>query len=517
MTTKARMTKKDAHALAAELGLQVEATATAEQVVEEIRDAVDEADQIVAGGSGEDDCEGAEALLNRAAEAGILPRLESEVKVDQPGADGDTEDEALKDAESEAVDAAEAEPAEVVEGEVVEGEVVEGEVVDAPLNEGQAEEMALAIRETQHGVQMNPAIAPPAMQEFNAVMGMAARLANSRIVPREYQGRPDDVFAAYMFGKALGLDIMTALRDLYIIEGRAAIAAHRLLGLMRARGVRILSSDATAEEAWIIGKRMDTGEEMRVEFTMDEARKIVRKGKSLVSGDNWQNYPKDMLWARAVGRLARRLAPDLIGGSTPPYTADEVADFEGWDVAYDESGNLQASQAAQRQAPAVPEYRKEYPDYNWPQSLAEIRDRLGLILGPEEALEWLAQARVAMFPDADPAAATKEQKDILFQALSTVLAEFEVGARAKVQAVFAKRLGGAVLEGPPWSLGPDEAEARPAKVEVVGADRPAAKAPPSAAAEGGEPAEPLEGGESYYAQFDDVDDIPFGPTDSSTS
>jgi hypothetical protein len=66
---------------------------------------------------------------------------------------------------------------------------------------------------------------------------------------------------------------------------------------------------------------------MTVEFTMEQAKRVVSKqGKPLVEGRAWKNYPEDMLWARAVSRLCRRLFPDLLSGMT--YTPSELSEID---------------------------------------------------------------------------------------------------------------------------------------------------------------------------------------------
>lgn len=340
---------------------------------------------------------------------------------------------------------------------------------------------ALALREVAIPARSNPIGSLPAVEEFNAAMAVAERLANSKIVPADYRGRPDDIFAAYLFGKALGLDLMTALRDLYMIDGRAAIAAHRQLGIIRAGGVVILDSDSNDERAFIHAKRLDTGEEMRVEFTYEEAQKVVRKGKPLVDGDNWRNYRKDMLWARTVGRLSRRLGPDLIGGNLPPYVAEEVADFEGWGVEYGSQGQLSTRRGQPRQE--IPEYRKEKPDYNWPSSWGELIERLVFSIGESDEVQaWMQQGLAALYPDIEILDSFKATLQSLsgqlrakaFQKFSGALSvidelpdlKFSPDPRGEISKAFAKYLDGTVLDGPPWRIGPSEDD-RPTRDEIA--------------------------------------------------
>jgi hypothetical protein len=234
-----------------------------------------------------------------------------------------------------------------------------------------AEEQALALREQA----IAPQHALPGAGEFNAIMAIADRLAHSRIVPSAYQGKPDNIVAAVMMGRELGIGPMQSLKDISVIEDKPALAASLQLGLLRKRGLVVLESSVDDERAWIKARRSDTGEIAEVEWTYAEAQRVKdRKGGILADKANWRNYRRDMLWARCVGRLTRRLGSDLVAGMV--YTAEEVADFDtDWGSEY---GSPQAERPVYRQnAPAVPV----------PQSWAEVMERLRRF-GSDEEMGW---------------------------------------------------------------------------------------------------------------------------------
>lgn len=174
-----------------------------------------------------------------------------------------------------------------------------------------------------------PVTVLPSAAEFEASMAMARILAQTKFVPDSYRGSPEEVMAAIFTGRELGIGAMQSLRDIHMIDGRPVFSASLMLSQMRRGGVEILESESTEERAWIRARRRDTGEVAEVEWTYAQAEQIKRKGKLLVDGDNWRNYRVDMLWARCVGRLARRLGSDLLSGMV--YTTEEMRDLEGWD------------------------------------------------------------------------------------------------------------------------------------------------------------------------------------------
>jgi hypothetical protein len=223
--------------------------------------------------------------------------------------------------ETEIAQAEEAEQAEpLAEGSPAE-EAVRADLADAlpglELEIARAREMAVP-----------PAGALPSASEFEAAMAVARVVAATKFVPDDYRGSPDSVVAAIFTGRELGIGPMQSLRDIYMIDGRPVFSASLMLSQMRRGGLHILESESTDERAWIRAQRSDTGEVAEVEWTYEDAEKITSKGKRLVDKDNWKNYPADMLWARAVGRLARRLGSDLLAGMV--YAAEELRDLEGF-------------------------------------------------------------------------------------------------------------------------------------------------------------------------------------------
>lgn len=186
--------------------------------------------------------------------------------------------------------------------------------------------VALIERERDEALQHVPLATLPTAREWQATIAVAQQIAATPFVPESYRGQPEAVVAAILTGREMGIGPMQAIRQIHMIDGRPAFAADLMLAKMRAGGIVIVDSEITDDRAWIHARRSDTGEEAEVEWTYADAEKITRKNKRLVDGDNWRNYRQDMLWARCVGRLARRLGSDLLGGLV--YAAEEVRDFD---------------------------------------------------------------------------------------------------------------------------------------------------------------------------------------------
>lgn len=373
--------------------------------------------------------------------------------------------------------------------------VLDTEVI--PEDVADEDRMVLALREQQ--IVQQGALLPSAA-EFHASWALAEKIASTSFVPASYRNKPDEVMAAILFGREINLGPMMSLRDVYMIEGRPVLASHRQLALLR-KGIIVIESESTAERAFIRAKRKDTGEEMDVEWTIEDARKI-NNGK-LVNKDNWKNYPADMLWARCVGRLTRRLGPDLLGG-LPPYVAEELADLDDWGVEYNATGE--------------PTFRRiEQPKWNGPKNWNEIRDRLVGHLGEHETPFWVKQALFAAYSMESARELDAESRQEAGERMAAVIFDLdEIGpaghfpplTRPVIRDVFARHFDGTALVGPPWRLSDDEA-VLPTYDEVThdaGAEPPATADAPAAEPE----AKAAETTQTGFFEPVVEEDIPFG-------
>lgn len=127
-------------------------------------------------------------------------------------------------------------------------------------------------------------------------------------------GKPEEIVATILsvmlLARELGFSPMQAVSGgINNIQGKFEISARLMNQAIRARGHKMNVRIMTDEICTIWGKRKDTGEEMEVTYHIEEARRsgLVRDGSP------WKKTPQDMLFARAISRLARRLYPDCIG------------------------------------------------------------------------------------------------------------------------------------------------------------------------------------------------------------
>jgi hypothetical protein len=124
-------------------------------------------------------------------------------------------------------------------------------------------------------------------------------------------GGQSGIMMTILAAREIGVPPMLALNGgISNIQGKLEISARLMNALMRRAGIKITIKESTDELCTVVGARGDTGDTATVSYTLEDAKKA-----GLVKpGGGWVKNPKDMCFARAISRLARQIAPDVIGG-----------------------------------------------------------------------------------------------------------------------------------------------------------------------------------------------------------
>jgi hypothetical protein len=194
-------------------------------------------------------------------------------------------------------------------------------------------------------------------QTFEETFRMARTVVASGLAPAALIGKltGDDaasaVAVAIMSGAELGLKPMVSLRSFTVINGKPALYGDGLINVVRMSGkVAYLRTGCEERNGKLVGfceaKRLDTGEEKRVEFSQDDAirarlwderptvRKQVWENKEKVWKDGlpndapWYRFPQRMLAWRAAGYCLRELFGDVLGGIRDEFEVREIAEAE---------------------------------------------------------------------------------------------------------------------------------------------------------------------------------------------
>lgn len=158
---------------------------------------------------------------------------------------------------------------------------------------------------------------------------VACQLANSGMVPRAYQGRPDMILVAIQMGSELGFSPIMALSSIAVVNGTPCMWGDGLLA-------KVLDDELMED----IDETFE-GEYGKDDFTAicTVSRKGMKKEKvrSFSIADAklaglwsksgpWKQYPKRMLQLRARAFALRDVFPDVLKGLK---VREEVEDYSG--------------------------------------------------------------------------------------------------------------------------------------------------------------------------------------------
>jgi hypothetical protein len=137
---------------------------------------------------------------------------------------------------------------------------------------------------------------------------MVARTAHESGLYKGMDGEAK-IFMILLAAKELGISPMMALNGgIWNIQGKIEISARMMSSMIRRAGHSLVIKESNNKTCIIEGRRRDNGDSFTSEFSINDA---VNAG--LANKDVWKKYAQDMLYARALSRLARRLFADIIG------------------------------------------------------------------------------------------------------------------------------------------------------------------------------------------------------------
>jgi hypothetical protein len=153
-------------------------------------------------------------------------------------------------------------------------------------------------------------------RDLTATVEYARKLAASDLLPKSYQGKPQNVLLAVEYGRALGLDPLTAINMTHVVQGKPTASAQLVNALVRRAGHTLrVRGDETSATCKII--RNDDDFEFVATWTIERAKQA-----GVLSNPVWKTYPANMLKARAITECARDACPEVLAGIS--YTAEEI-------------------------------------------------------------------------------------------------------------------------------------------------------------------------------------------------
>ena len=156
-------------------------------------------------------------------------------------------------------------------------------------------------------------------------MEFAKFVSTSGHIPKQFQGKPNDILVAIQWGYEIGLAPMQALQNIAVINGRPSLWGDSLIAVCKHhpdwRGIEETYIEEEDKAVCIVKRNVHGEIEVtRAEFSYKDAVKARLANKP----GPWQDYPKRMKQLRARGFALRDAFPDAIKGL---ITTEEAQDY----------------------------------------------------------------------------------------------------------------------------------------------------------------------------------------------
>ena len=150
-------------------------------------------------------------------------------------------------------------------------------------------------------------------------------LSKSNMVPRAYQGKPEDILVAIQWGCEVGLAPLQSLQNIAVINGKPSIYGDAAMALVLASPVcegieESIEDEGTPNPVAVCIARRRGRAPVESRFSVEDAKRAGLWGKQ----GPWTAYPKRMLAMRARGFAIRDCFADVLKGL---ITAEEAQDY----------------------------------------------------------------------------------------------------------------------------------------------------------------------------------------------
>jgi len=168
----------------------------------------------------------------------------------------------------------------------------------------------------------NKSFAPTTLSE---AISFSEMLASSSMIPKQFQGKPEDVLVCVQWGCEIGLAPLQALQNIAVVNGKPSIYGDAAMALVQASSVcedveEYFEAEGTPNPVAVCVARRKGRKAVTVRFGIDDAKRAGLWGKQ----GPWSMYPKRMMQMRARGFALRDAFPDVLRGL---ITSEEAQDF----------------------------------------------------------------------------------------------------------------------------------------------------------------------------------------------
>jgi hypothetical protein len=168
----------------------------------------------------------------------------------------------------------------------------------------------------------NKSLAPTTLSE---AIQFSELLASSTMIPKQFQGKPQDVLVCVQWGFEIGLAPLQALQNIAVVNGKPSIYGDAAMALVQASSVcedieEFFEGEGTTNPIAVCIARRKGRKPVTYRFGIDDAKRAGLWGKQ----GPWVMYPKRMMQMRARGFALRDAFPDVLRGL---ITSEEAQDF----------------------------------------------------------------------------------------------------------------------------------------------------------------------------------------------
>lgn len=178
-----------------------------------------------------------------------------------------------------------------------------------------------------------PAPAPrellPAPKSAAEAMALAKTLSSSKMIPQNFQGKPEDVFVTMLWSHTLGIPVVQGLQYIAVINGKPSMYGDGMLAVVMNSG-KLKDIEEKVESTkeglvatctvWRVNRQTPT---VSI-FTQKDAE---RAGLWTKSGP-WKLYPKRMLKMRARAFALRDAFPDVLAGMASSEEQQDIIEVQ---------------------------------------------------------------------------------------------------------------------------------------------------------------------------------------------
>ncbi len=160
-------------------------------------------------------------------------------------------------------------------------------------------------------------------------MQLASQLSKSTMVPKSYQGKPQDLFIAMAMGYQVGLSVEQAIQAIAVINGKPCLYGDDMLGLCISHPDFIdIIEEPIVQAGQLIGYNCTVKRKGMTDHARQFTFEMAKKAGLLSKPGPWTQYPDRMLQLRARSFALRDKFPDALKGIKSREETEDYVDID---------------------------------------------------------------------------------------------------------------------------------------------------------------------------------------------